>query len=370
MSKWQMVYIEDVCEILDNFRIPITSSERTKGIYPYYGANGVQDYVDSYIFDDELVLVAEDGGNFGSKKRPIAYRVSGKCWINNHAHVLKPKNGLNVEYLCYSLMFYNVANLINGATRQKLNQSALKKMQIPLPPLEEQKKIAEELDNITDLIAKRKSQQTKLDLLVKAKFVEMFGDPINNPMGWEKAELSKRCEIVTGNTPSRLNIQNYGSYIEWIKSDNINTPNTYLSKATEYLSEYGFKKCRYVNKDSILMTCIAGSISCIGNIAITDRRVAFNQQINAIVPNKNNKFYIYWLMYLTKRYIQSTINMSLKGILSKGQLSRLEFIFPPLLLQNKFADYVTKVEKQKEIIQKALLKLEILYNARMQEYFE
>ncbi|WP_234985312.1 restriction endonuclease subunit S, partial [Anaerovibrio lipolyticus] len=88
--------------------MPITASERTEGPYPYYGANGVQDYVSDYIFDDELVLLAEDGGNFGSKERPIAYRVSGKCWVNNHAHVLKPKPGLNVDYLCYSLMFYDV----------------------------------------------------------------------------------------------------------------------------------------------------------------------------------------------------------------------------------------------------------------------
>ena len=117
-----MAKLEEVCEILDSKRIPITASDRTKGPYPYYGANGIQDYVSDYIFDDELVLLAEDGGNFGSKEKPIAYRVSGKCWVNNHAHVLKPKQGLNVDYLCYSLMFYDVSGLVNGATRQKLTQ--------------------------------------------------------------------------------------------------------------------------------------------------------------------------------------------------------------------------------------------------------
>ena len=91
-----MLLIENCCEILDSQRVPITSTNRVKGNYPYYGANGIQDYVADYIFDDELVLLAEDGGNFGSKERPIAYRVSGKCWVNNHAHVLKPKAGLDV----------------------------------------------------------------------------------------------------------------------------------------------------------------------------------------------------------------------------------------------------------------------------------
>ena len=91
------ITIEECCDILDSRRIPITASERRNGRYPYYGANGIQDYVADYIFDDELVLLAEDGGNFGSKTRPIAYRVSGKCWVNNHAHVLKPMANVDVD---------------------------------------------------------------------------------------------------------------------------------------------------------------------------------------------------------------------------------------------------------------------------------
>lgn len=92
------ITIEECCDILDSRRIPITASERRNGRYPYYGANGIQDYVADYIFDDELVLLAEDGGNFGSKTRPIAYRVSGKCWVNNHAHVLKPMANVDVDF--------------------------------------------------------------------------------------------------------------------------------------------------------------------------------------------------------------------------------------------------------------------------------
>ena len=169
-----MARLRDVCEILDSKRVPVTAADRQLGPYPYYGANGVQDYVAGYIFDDELVLLAEDGGNFGSKDKPIAYRVSGKCWVNNHAHVLKPKQGLDVDYLCYSLMFYDVSGLVNGATRQKLTQADMRKMEIPLPPLEEQRRIAALLDKVSDLITKRRAQLDKLDLLVKARFVEMF----------------------------------------------------------------------------------------------------------------------------------------------------------------------------------------------------
>lgn len=148
--------LEECCEILDSKRIPITEKDRIAGIYPYYGANGIQDYVNEYIFDDELVLLAEDGGNFGSKEKPIAYRVSGKCWVNNHAHVLKPKEMINVDYLCYSLMYYDVGGIVNGATRKKLTQSAMRQMQIPKRSMCEQLEIVKKIGVIKNIIKKRK----------------------------------------------------------------------------------------------------------------------------------------------------------------------------------------------------------------------
>ena len=189
-----MAKLGEVCEVLDSKRVPITAANRVSGQYPYYGANGVQDYVADYIFDDELVLLAEDGGNFGSKEKPIAYRVSGKCWVNNHAHVLKPKAVIDVDYLCYSLMFYDVSGLVNGATRQKLTQSDMRKMEIPLRTMVEQKNIVCRLNKLTELISLRKEQLAKLDELVKARFVEMFGDPVSNPMGWKRVRFDSISE--------------------------------------------------------------------------------------------------------------------------------------------------------------------------------
>ena len=193
-----MAYIGDICEILDSRRIPITSSERKPGPYPYYGANGVQDYVADFIFDDELVLLAEDGGNFGSKEKPIAYRISGKCWVNNHAHVLKPKDGLDVNYLCYSLMFYDVSGLVNGATRQKLTQADMRKMKIPLPSIDDQRHIAALLDKVSDMIARHSAQLDKLEELVKARFVEIFGDYRTNCNGFEQYKGSQLFQFSSG----------------------------------------------------------------------------------------------------------------------------------------------------------------------------
>ena len=195
--------LENVCEILDSQRIPITEKDRKSGIYPYYGANGVQDYIDDFIFDDELVLLAEDGGNFGSKDKPIAYRVSGKCWVNNHAHVLKAKDIIDIDYLCYSLMFYNTSGLVNGATRQKLTQSAMRQMLIPLRKKDIQLKIVKKISLLFQLIEKRKQQLSKLDQLVKSRFIEMFGDVYLNTMSWDEKDLESIADIVSGITKGR-----------------------------------------------------------------------------------------------------------------------------------------------------------------------
>ena len=187
--------LEDVCEILDSRRVPITAKDRKAGTYPYYGANGLQDYVADYIFDDELVLLAEDGGNFGSKERPIAYRVSGKCWVNNHAHVLKAKPNMHVDYLCYALMFYDTEGLVNGATRQKLTQAAMRQMVIPYRDMTEQLQIIKKISQIVRSIEKRKEELQLLDQLVKSRFIELFGDPERNPKKWPVVSIR---EIIRG----------------------------------------------------------------------------------------------------------------------------------------------------------------------------
>lgn len=272
-------------------------------------------------------------------------------------------------YLKSSATLYRIKEVATGSVRDNLRLSMLYDFMIELPSLDVQRKIVSNLDLLAFIIRQRNQQLTKLDELVKARFVEMFGDPVTNPSNWPTVELGQRCEIITGNTPSRAEPENYGTFIEWIKSDNINTPSTFLTPAQEYLSEVGFQKCRFVESGSLLMTCIAGSLNCIGNVAVTNRRVAFNQQINAITPTCDNVLYLYWLMILSKPAIHKTINMALKGILSKSQLSSIKFPFPSIECQNQFAAFVAEVDKSKVEVQKALDQTQLLFDSLMQQYF-
>ena len=262
-----MAKLADVCEILDSKRIPITASKRMAGIYPYYGANGVQDYVDDYIFDDELVLLAEDGGHFGSTDKPIAYRVSGKCWVNNHAHVLKPKDGLNVDYLCYSLMFRDVSNIVNGATRQKLTQADMRGIEIPLLPLDEQLTIVEKLNKIFDLIFIRKQQLAKLDELIKSRFIELFGDVT------EEDALINLCHFIDyrGKTPEKVD-----SGLPFITAKNVK------------MHQMSFDVQEYISKDTYDKVMTRG-FPKIGDVVFTTEAPLGNV---CRIPHIDTEFYI------------------------------------------------------------------------------
>ena len=278
------------------------------------------------------------------------------------------------KYFIYYTMSDKYLNQVNrfvvGTTRARISRKNLENIKIFLPSLSKQEKIVETLDKAQELINKRKQQIKLLDELVKSRFVEMFGDPVSNPKGWEKRKLADKCSIITGNTPSRKVDEYYGDYIEWIKSDNITNAGTYLTTAKEYLSEKGLNIGRSIEQNSILMTCIAGSLKCIGNVAIADRKVAFNQQINGIQTLDNNVFFMFEQFNLSQSYIQSTINMALKGILSKSQLSELEFIFPPIELQNEFANFFKQADKLKFEMEKSLKELEDNFNSLMQKAFK
>ena len=220
------------------------------------------------------------------------------------------------------------------------------------------------------VIKARKRELELLDNLIKARFVEMFGDPRSNPYGFNMKMLKDTCKVITGNTPSRSVEEYYGDYVEWIKTDNIVSGLLNPTKASEMLSEEGMKVGRAVGKDSILMACIAGSIASIGRVCVTDRTVAFNQQINAVVPEDYNILFLYVLLQLSKEYLAEEVNMALKGILSKSKLEEKEFMVPPIELQNQFADFVHQVDKSKVAVQKALDETQLLFESLMQKYFD
>ena len=146
-GEWKKVKLGEICYCLDNLRKPLNANERIKikGNYPYYGANGVVDYISDYIFETDIILLAEDGGNFEQfETKPIAIFVDEKCWVNNHAHILKAKEEHLNLYIFYSLQHKDIRKYINGTTRTKLTKSDMEEIILEISmDIEEQKAIAE-----------------------------------------------------------------------------------------------------------------------------------------------------------------------------------------------------------------------------------
>ncbi len=370
----EIMNLEDCCEILDSMRIPITESDREEGKYPYYGANGIQDYVADYIFDDELVLLAEDGGNFGSKEKPIAYRVSGKCWVNNHAHVLKPKASLNVDYLCYSLMFYKVEGMINGATRQKLTQAAMRKMKIPLRSMKEQVYIVEQLNYINQIKTQRQRELKLLENLIRARFVEMFGDPNINSKKWNECPLSKKLNVLGGYAFKSDQFDEKGG-IPVLRIGNINAG--YFKPVNMVYWQKDESLERYVMYPGDLVMSLTGTVGKddYGNVCILDDdyEMYYLNQRNAKLEIKEgiDKYYLSQLLKFEQ--IKKRLTGISRGVrqanISNKDILNLVVPIPPLELQNQFADFVKHIDKSKDSVQKALDEAQLLFDSLMQQYF-
>ena len=160
-NGWKREPLGELCDILDSRRKPITKRDRTAGEYPYYGATGVVDYVNDFIFDEPLVLIGEDGAKWESGEN-TAFRVAGKCWVNNHAHVLRPHRRLVLDnWLVYFLNHSDLTEFVSGLTVPKLNQGNLREIPIPLPPLAEQQRVVGLLDEAFAGIATAKANAEK-----------------------------------------------------------------------------------------------------------------------------------------------------------------------------------------------------------------
>ena len=370
----EYITIEECCDILDSRRIPITASERRSGPYPYYGANGIQDYVAEYIFDDELVLLAEDGGNFGSKTRPIAYRVSGKCWVNNHAHVLKPMTNMDVDYLCYSLMFYDTEELVNGATRQKLTQAAMRKMLIPQRPITEQKKIVSELSKIQSIISARQQQIQKLDDLVKARFVELFGDCVLNTKRWNTRRLGDIAEVGSSKRVFVEELRESG--IPFFRGTEIGALAEGKSIKPElFISENHYKELCSATGTPNMGDLLMPSICPDGRIWVVNTTEPFYFKDGRVlwVHKIDRSYNSIFLLYTLKDRIMTDYSSIASGTtfaeLKIFALKECRIFDAPLELQEQFAAFVTQTDKSKVVIQKALDEAQLLFDSLMQKYF-
>tara|TARA_R110000751_G_scaffold69425_1_gene141024 strand:- start:30349 stop:31500 length:1152 start_codon:yes stop_codon:yes gene_type:complete len=196
--SWPLVKLGNIVENCNSKRIPLKQADRAQrnGSYRYYGASGVIDYVDDYLFDGDYLLIGEDGNNLISRSTDIAFHANGKFWVNNHAHVLTSNGNADLGFLVHYINSINLEPFITGSAQPKLNKKNLDAIEIPLPPLDEQKRIAAILDK-ADVIRRKRQQAIKLaDDFLRSVFLDMFGDL--ETKGWEITTVEKVAESTKG----------------------------------------------------------------------------------------------------------------------------------------------------------------------------
>jgi type I restriction enzyme S subunit len=357
MKNWTIQPLSSLTNNLDNKRIPLNEGERAlrRGIgkYPYFGANNELDRLDEYIFDEKILCVAEDGGSWGSNQK-CAYIFSGKCWVNNHAHVLTAKPNVSLEYLKYYLNRVDLSSFITGTTRGKLTRSALDRIQVPLPSYAEQQRIADILGKADAVRANRRQTIAKLDALLQSVFLDMFGDPALNKKGWPKLSLVRTAEIFRdGPFGSNLKTSHYReSGVRVIRLQNIGV-GEFLDSDKVFISEDHFRSLpgNHCRPGDVLIGTL-GDPNLRACVLPENVRRALNKADCVLLRPDRQIANAHYLTYLlnspsTLRMASGLILGETRMRISMGRLRELSVPVPPLELQNQFLGVVNVILQQK-----------------------
>ena len=356
---WQQVKLADVVSFLDNKRIPIESDERSmrKGIYPYYGASGIIDYINDYIFDGEFILLGEDGANIIDRSSRLAFLVKGKIWVNNHAHVFQARESIRAYFLSEYLESLNYEKFNTGSAQPKLNRSVCEKIPVLLPPLPEQNRIVSVLetwDKTIEKLAQKIEVKKQIkkglmqDLLTGKKRLSGFSDK------WELVKLGKIATFKKGKglPKSELNsngeyeaihygelFTKYNEYIETVKNRTNSNKGMFMSKKNDILmptsdvTPRGLSTASYINKDGVVLG---------GDILV----IRSNGSLNGL-------FFCY-LVNLNKKDVIKLVSGSTVFHLYGSDMAKFELKLPPIKEQESIVKILLTSDKEITELEKKL----------------
>ena len=325
-SEWKEYKLEDVTINYNSKRVPLSSKERElrQGKYPYYGAQGVIDFIDKFIFEGQYLLVAEDGANLETRNEDIARLTKNQeqFWVNNHAHILRSNENSDIRFIKYFLNKSDLSGYITGSAQPKLNKANLNSIRMVLPPFEEQKAIAHILSTLDDKIEVNNQINKTLENMAQAIFKQWFvdfefpnedGDPYKSsggemfeselgmiPKGWEVKKSSDIADVNIGKTPPRkekecftLDPDDY----KWISIKDLGNSGAYIFDSSEYLTKESIEK--YNVKVVPDNTVVLSFKLTIGRVSITCGQMTTNEAIAHFnLSNKSKITTEYLYLYL------------------------------------------------------------------------
>ena len=314
--------LEECCTVLDRKRKPVTKAARENGEYPYYGANGIQDYVSDYIFDGTFVLVGEDGSVITSQGTPVVNWAEGKIWVNNHAHIIEEKNGVLLRYLYHYLQTVDVTHLIHGNI-PKLTGGDFKALTVPVPPLEVQREIVRILDSFMLLTA-----ELTAELTARKSQYEFYRDELLKVDGSIKTvALEEIADIGTGSSNTNEGLEE-GLYPFYVRS------------------QEPLRKNEYEYDETAIIT--AGDGVGVGKVYhYVEGKYALHQRayrIHINTPEVLPKYYFHYMKSTFLPYIQKTMFQGSVASIRRPMLNKFPVPVPSLEVQKKIIDVLENFE--------------------------
>jgi len=378
-EDWKNYSLSEVADFFNEKRIPIEAEKRISGKYPYYGATGIIDYVNDYIFEGEYILLAEDGANIITRTSPITYVTKDKFWVNNHAHILRSKSGTNI-FLSHVLENQNYVQYNSGTAQPKLNSQIVKKINVFLPTYEEQLKIGIFLEKINKIITLYQEELNALKQTKQGFLQKMFpkdGETIPEirfsefTADWTNEVLENHVIILTGGTPKTNNSELwFPKEVPWLSSGEVNKKR--IRYTDNKISKKGLNSssARWVESHSVLIA-LAGQGKTRGTVAINEIPLTTNQSIAALTPKKSlDAEFLY--QSLGKRYEELRMISSgggTRGGLNKKILSELIIQSTNIEEQVKIGNFFKQIDQVIELKEKEIESLNQTKKGFLQKMF-
>jgi len=326
-GEWRERTLGELTDNFDGVRVPVKEADRRTGPHPYYGASGIVDHVDGFLFDGEYLLIAEDGENLRTRTTPVAFLARGKFWVNNHAHVVRGNDEADTRFLMYSLAATDISGYLTGSTMPKLTQGNMNRIPLLAPPLPEQRAIAHILGTLDDKIELNRRMSETLEQQARALFKSWFVDfdpvrakaegrdsglpkPLADlfperlvdselgeiPQGWVVKPIGDLAEVVGGSTPKTERPEYWdGGTHHWVTPKDLSGLSMPVLLDTERkITDAGLAQVSsgLLPKGTVLLS----SRAPIGYLAITEVPVAVNQGFIAMKPRPgtSNLFLLRW----------------------------------------------------------------------------
>jgi len=365
---WSFRPLGDLVENFDFLRVPVKESDRRPGPYPYYGASGIVDHVEDYIFDGEYLLIAEDGENLRTRNTPIAFMASGRFWVNNHAHIVRGNGDAITRYLSYALTVADVRAYLTGSTMPKLTQASLNRIPVIAPPLPHQKAIAHILGTLDDKIELNRRMNQTLEEMARALFKSWFvdfdpvraksegRDPVGMdgetaslfpdgfedselgpiPRGWTVTALSTVVELFSGGTPKRAIEEYWGGDVLWFSVKDAPLPSdVFVIQTDEQITERG------VDDSAAKVLPVGATIvtarGTVGKLALVGAPMAMNQSCYGVRSRHTGLDYFnYFRLQRAVYELQRRSHGSVFDTITRSTFDSVKIVEPPIATGRSF----------------------------------